>query len=111
RSRLWRDGDRLLAARPEDRDDRFGEVVEPERRGADAVPHLVEPGENAIDLRVIAQRDRHEADAIREWPGLLGELQDPVGGKRTDRQVVVPGPAEPAQVRAAADHFDEEPRS
>jgi hypothetical protein len=39
-----------------------------------------------------------------------GELQDAIGRKRADRQVVVAGPAEAAQVRAAADDFDEEPR-
>ena len=43
--------------------------------------------------------------------GRLGELQNPVGRERPDRQVVVAGPAEAAQVRASADDFDEEARS
>ena len=54
-----------LAARAEDPDDRLGEVVEPERRRADAVAHLVEPREDALDVRVVAERDRHQADAVR----------------------------------------------
>src|SRR5919108_2559451 len=39
------------------------------------------------------------------------EVQDAIGGKRADGQIVVPGPAEPAEIRASADHFDEEARS
>ena len=42
---------------------------------------------------------------------VLGELQNPVGRKRADRQVVVAGPAKAAQVRAASHHLDEKARS
>ncbi len=38
------------------------------------------------------------------------ELQNPVGRKWTNRQVVVAGPAESAEVRAATDDLDEEAR-
>ena len=96
----------------QDPDDRLGQIVEPQRRRADGVAHLEEARENALDVRVIAERDRHEADAARvRSRALARELQDAIGGKRADRQVVVAGPAEAAQVRAAADDFDEEARA
>ena len=40
-----------------------------------------------------------------------GELEDAIGRKRADRQVVVAGPAEAAQVGAAAHDFDQEARA
>ena len=111
RTGFGRDRDRALAAGAEDPDDRLGDVVEAERRRADAVAHFVKPGEDALDLRVIAERDRHEADTVGVNARPLGELQDPLGRERADRQVVVAGPAEAAQVRAASDDLDEEARS
>ncbi len=39
------------------------------------------------------------------------QLEDAIGRERPHRQVVVAGPAEPAQVGAAADHFDQEARA
>src|SRR5215213_9851130 len=44
-------------------------------------------------------------------PGLTRELEDPVCGEGADGQVVVAGPAEAAQVGAAADDFDQEARA
>ena len=41
----------------------------------------------------------------------LRELEDAGRGKGPDRQVVVAGPAEPAEVGAAADDLDEQPRA
>ncbi len=60
---------------------------------------------------MVAQRDRDEPDAVRMRARGLGQLEDPVGGERPDRQVVVAGPAEAAQVRATAHHFDKEART
>ena len=88
-----------LFAQP--RDDRLGEVVEAQRRRADAVAHPDQALQDVLDVRVIAERDRHEADAVRVRPRGLGEREDAVGVERAHRQVVVARPAEAAQVRAA----------
>ena len=99
----------LCAQQP---DDRLGEVVEPQRGRADRVAHVDQAGQDALDLRVIAERDRDQSRALREYClRLRGQLEDAVGRKRPHRQVVVAGPAEAAQVRAAADHLDQEPRA
>ena len=108
---LRRDGDRALAALAQDADDRLGQIVEAQRGRADGVAHLVQPREDALDVRMVAERDRHEPDAARVRPRRVGELEDAVGRKRADGQVVVAGPAEAAQVRAAADDLDEEARA
>ena len=108
---LGRDRDRPLAALAEQADDRLGEIVEAERGRADAVAHLDEPLEDVLDVGVIAERDRHEADAIGVRPRRLGDLEDARRRKRPDGQVVVAGPAEAAEVRAAAHDLDEQPRS
>ena len=91
--------------------DRLRQIVEPQRRGADRVAHLDGARENPIDVRMVAERDGHEPDAVGVHARGLGELENAVGRKRADGQVVVAGPAEAAQVRAAADDFDEEARS
>ena len=92
--------------------DRLGQIVEPQRRRADRVAHLEQAREDALDVRVIAQRDRHQADAARvRSRACSASCRMRSVGKRADRQVVVAGPAEAAQVRAAADDFDEEARS
>jgi hypothetical protein len=44
-------------------------------------------------------------------PGAGGQLEDPVLRERADGQVVVAGPAEATEVRAATHHFDQEPRA
>ena len=87
------------------------DVVEPERRRADAVAHLHQAREDLFDLGVIAQRDRHQPDATGVRPRLLGQLQDAVLRECADRKVVVTRPAEATQVRAATHDFDEESRS
>ena len=97
-----------LTAGLEQLHNRLGQVVEAKRRGADEISHLPEPLENVFDVRVVAQRDRDEADAAGHRPGCLGQLQDSIGRKRADRQVVVTGPAEAAQVRAAPHDLNEE---
>jgi hypothetical protein len=48
---------------------------------------------------------------VSERPCGLGELEDPVGGKRADGKVVIAGPAEPAQVRATPDDLDQQARA
>ena len=111
RAGLGRDRDRPLAALLEQADDRFGQVVEPQRGRADAVAHRDEPLEDRHDVRVIAQRDGDEADALGVRPRGLGQLEDAGGGKRPHGQVVVAGPAESAQIGAAADDFDQQARS
>ena len=58
---------------------------------------------------MIAERNRHEADPVRMLLRLFRELQDALRRKRANGKVVVAGPAEPAEVRAAADDFDQEP--
>ena len=71
-----RDRDGALAARAQQVEDGRRQVVEPQRRRADAVAHLRQAREDLLDVRVIAQRDRHEAGAIRIRPRRLGQLQD-----------------------------------
>ena len=46
-----------------------------------------EPFEDVLDLRVIAQRDRHEADASRMRPRGLGDRENPLAWRtaRTGR--------------------------
>ena len=41
------------------------QIVEPQRGRADRVAHVEQAGQDALDLRVIAQRDRDQAGA---WP-------------------------------------------
>ena len=106
-----RDRDRLLAALAQPPHDAVGEVVEPQRRRADRVAELEQAVEDPIDLGMVAERDRHEAGAVRVLPRRGRQLEDPIGRERANRQVVVAGPAEPAQVRAAADDLDEEARA
>ncbi len=90
-------------------DDVFGEVVQAQRCRADGVPHLRQPRKNPIDLRVIAQRDGDQAGVARVDPRFSRARENSLGRKRPDGKIVVPGPAEPAQVGASADHLDEEP--
>ena len=59
---------------------------------------------------MIAERDGDEANAVGVDASGLGQLKDAVGRERADRQVVVAGPAEAAQVGAPAHHFDEKAR-
>ena len=63
-SGLGSDGDRPLAALAQQAQDRWRQIVEPERRRADAVTHLDQPRQDLFDLRMIAQRDRDQTDAI-----------------------------------------------
>ena len=58
---------------------------------------------------MVAERDGHEAHAARVGARRLGQLENSFGRKCADGQVVVTGPAEAAQVCAAADHFDKHP--
>ncbi len=108
---LGRDGDRLFAALPQQTKNRRCDVVESQRRRADAVAHIDQPREDLFDLRVVAQRDRHQTCAARVRPRLLSQLEDAVLRERTNREVVVTRPAEATQVRAPAHDFDEESRS
>ena len=59
---------------------------------------------------MVAQRDRHEAGVLCVRARLARPLENAIGRKRADRQVVVAGPAEAAEVGAAADDLDEEAR-
>ncbi len=90
---------------------RLGQVVQTERRGADAVAHFGEPGQNPLDVRMVAEGNRHQSDASSVRSCRLGQLQDAIGRKRANRQVVVACPAKPAEVRASAHDLDEEARS
>ena len=58
--------------------------------------------QSAIDTRPTREAWGRAASAI---------AQDAVGVEGANRQVVVPGPAEPAEVRAAAHHLDQQPRA
>ena len=60
---------------------------------------------------MIAERNGDQADAARVRPRLARELQDAVGGECTNGQIVVARPAEPAEVCASADDFDQKARS
>jgi len=57
---------------------------------------------------MVAERNRHEAGAVRVRPRRRGQFQDAVLGERPDGQVVVARPAKAAQVRATAHDLDEE---
>ena len=92
------------------RDDGLGEVVEPKRCGADRVAHAREPAEDAVDFGMVAERNGHEAGVLCVRARLAGPLKNAVGRKSPNRQVVVAGPAEAAEIGAAADDFDEEAR-
>ena len=96
----------------QDANDRLGQIVQAQRRRADRVAHLVEAREDALDVRMIAERDRDQPDAIaRGSRAASASSRMRSVGKRADRQVVVAGPAEAAQVGAAADDLDEKPRA
>src|SRR4029453_3473470 len=60
---------------------------------------------------MIAERDRDQSGTTRMPSRLRGKLENAVGGERPDRQIVVAGPTESAQVRAAAYDLDEEARA
>ena len=60
---------------------------------------------------MVAQGDRYEADAVGVRARGLREVENAVRRERADGQVVVAGPAEAAQVCAAADHLDQEARA
>src|SRR5437763_6360712 len=60
---------------------------------------------------MVAQSDGDQAGAMRVRTRRAREIQDAIGGKRTDREIVVSGPAEAAEIRAPADDLDEESRS
>ena len=60
---------------------------------------------------MIAERNGYQADAARARPRLARELQDAIGGECTNGQIVVARPAEPAEVCASADDFDQKARS
>ena len=108
RSSFGRDGHAALAARAEQAHDRLRQVVEPERRRTDRIPHLDQSRQNPLDVGVITQRDRDEPDAAGVPPRVGGQLEDPIGRKRSDGQVVVARPAEPTEVCAPADDLHEE---
>ncbi len=97
-----------LAALTQEPDDGLGQIVESQGRRTDAVAHRDETLENQLDVRVIAERNRDESDARRVRPGGRGDGEDALGRKRADGQVVVTGPAEPAEVGAAAHDFDQQ---
>ena len=103
-----RDGNRSLAALLQHLDDGLRQIVETQRCGTDGVAHLQEVRENAFDVGMIAERNRHQADAARMRPRLARELQNAIGWKRANRQVVVAGPAKAAQVGAPSDDFHQE---
>ena len=103
---------RALAALAQHADDRLGQIVEPERRRADGVAHLEQAARGCARCpdgrraRSTPGRRGSNACAPRARAARMRSV-----GKRPDRQVVVAGPAEAAQVGAAADDFDEEARS
>ena len=106
RAGFRRDGNAALAARPQDSHDRLGQIVEPQRGGADHVAHLEQPRQDAIDVRDGRRARSTRARRGSSGPRGLGELEDAIGRKRADGQVVVAGPAEAAEIRAPAHDFD-----
>ena len=42
-----------------------GEIVEPQRGRADRIAHVDQAAQDVIDVRMVAERDRHEAGARR----------------------------------------------
>ena len=58
-----RDRQRALAALLEQRHDGRREIVEAQRRRADRVAHVLQAAQDVLDVRVIAERDRDQADA------------------------------------------------
>ena len=69
-----RDRERAFAALVQQPDDRIGQIVETKRRRADRVTHLDQPGEQSLDVRMVAERDRHEAYAARLRASRFGNL-------------------------------------
>ena len=59
---------------------------------------------------MVAERDRHQAGLFCVRARLARPLENAIGRKSADRQVVVAGPAEAAEIGAAADDLDEEAR-
>ena len=62
---LGRNRQRALAALLEQRHDRRRQVVQAQRGRADRVAHVLEAAQDVLDVRVIAERDRHQAGARR----------------------------------------------
>ena len=91
--------------------DRVGQVIQAQRRRADRVAHLEQPGENLLDVRMVTQRNRHEPGSRGVRSRLAREFEDAVGRERPDGKVVVTRPAETTEVRASAHHLHQEPRS
>ena len=106
--RLGSDRDRPLAALTQEPHDRFGQIVETERRRADAIPHADEPLENQLDVGMVAEGNGYQPDPAGVRPGGLGDFQDARRRKRPHRQIVVARPAEAAEVRAAPDDFNQQ---
>ena len=99
---LGRDRNRPLTALAEQGHDGLRQVVKPAAMpGEMPYPMSTSAFEDELDVGVVAQRDRHQADAVGVRPGRPGDLENAFSREGPDRQVVVAGPAEPAQVRAA----------
>ena len=78
-----------LAALTQCPDNRLGQIVQPERCRTDGVAHLAEAGKNALDVRMVAERNRYEPHAARVCSSRLGQLEDPLGWERPHRQTEI----------------------
>ena len=83
------------------------QVVEAQRGDRDLVVHRRQVVDDAVDLRVVADRGRDEADA-GSWPGAPRALgpRAPAAREAAHRKVVVARPAEAAHAGAAARDLD-----
>ncbi len=82
------------------------EVVEPQRGHRDLVVECRQVVHDPVDLGVVADRGRDEADLARDAAHLARARHDLGAREAAHGQVVVAGPAEAAHARAAARDLD-----
>ncbi len=99
---LGGEGQALDAGVGELEDELRGQVVEPQRGDRDLVVHGREVVHDPVDLGVVADRGRDEADLAGDRPHLARPRHELAPREAADRQVVVAGPAEAAHAGAAA---------
>ena len=84
------------------------QVVEAQRGHRDLEAHRRQVVDDAVDLGVVADRRRDEADLVRVGAHLAGAVHDLLAREAAHRKVVVAGPAEAAHAGAAARDLDHE---
>ena len=78
------------------------EVVEPQRGDRDLVIHASQVVHDPVDLGMVTDSGRDEADLVRDTAHLARARHELGAGEAPHRQVVVARPAEAAHARAAA---------